>query len=80
MGLIPGADPAKERWARFQKWEDEQLASRPPDFRRALEWLHAAREMAARLDPEWGSRAHAEEHWRHLAKVQQCLARVHFSS
>lgn len=79
MGMIPNADPEKERWARLQRWEEEQLSAHPPDLRRSLEWLHAAREMAARLDPEWGSLAHAEEHWRHLAWVQQCLARVRFS-
>ena len=79
MGLIPDRKRFRDRWVQLQSWEEGLLHARSPEFGRALEWLCAARELAAKLDPEWGSRRHAEAHWQQLTAFQQTMARVRFS-
>ena len=77
--MIPDPEALRERWERMQRWEDEQMSGRPLDGAAALAWLGSARDLASRMDPDWGSPTHAEAHWRHLSDVQSALARVRFS-
>jgi hypothetical protein len=59
----------RRRWARFGSWEASQ--PRPTEsLSRSLAWMSDAWELAARHSSWWGSRASAEEHWRHLREIQ----------
>jgi len=64
----------EQQWQRFADWEVERLRSAPHDFQAALQWYSDAWVLARRLDPEWGSPARAEEHWRHLAEIRAALS------
>ncbi len=66
----------RERWRRLQQWEDEQLFSHPVDLAQTLGWMSAARDLACRYDPEWGSAEDAREHWEHLAEIQRRLGQA----
>ena len=65
----------EHRWRRFAEWESGQSAMRVSDYRRALEWMAHAWELASRYNPNWGSEVHARRHWEYLAEVRRRLAR-----
>lgn len=69
----------RARWARFADWETKRLSWDVSSFPAALDWLDGARDLAVRMNPEWGSGAEAEQHWRELARIHDLLARIDLS-
>ena len=69
---------SRERWARFQAWEADQLASERRSISYWIRWLGEAREMASKLDPGCDSPQRVEAHWSDLARIQRELGRVRF--
>ena len=72
-------DEQKQRWQRYEAWENEQLRARPADYAREMAWLAEAWEIARRSDPDWGSWERTELHCRHLVGIRRQLARARLS-
>jgi hypothetical protein len=65
-----------ERWRLLERWELGRLRFSSTDYRRALEWMTDAWELASRVNPGWGSKEEADRHWRQLAEIQRSLAKA----
>jgi hypothetical protein len=69
-------DQQEARWRRFEEWENSYARQGPRDYRRTLEWMANAWEIASRHSRWWNAGASAEDHWAHLAEIQRRLRRL----
>ena len=65
-----------EALKRFNRWEADQLPSRPSDYSRALAWLSEAWELAEKYGPPRDPAHAREEHFQELMHLRMALGRA----
>jgi hypothetical protein len=65
-----------EALKRVNEWEDAQLAKKPGDYVRALEWITDAWGLADRLGPAEDPRVRRERHFQEIVALRAALSRA----
>lgn len=62
------------QWKSYNAWERDHMGEEPVPFGTALAWMWAARQLAARFNPDWLGHEDLDERVTRLARIREGLA------